>query len=326
VDIEALVARITEEVMHELRGANTPASVPATAPSPPQWTPAPPPALTPASVSAGSCAGCGQGCPAQLTGECLGLGHCATLIPQKVQAVIEAGADRVGSGLGNRITGREVGAMIDHTLLKPDATREEVLHLCEEARTHSFASVCVNPAWVRTAAEALRGSGVKVCTVVGFPLGATTTITKVMETRDAVANGADEIDMVINIGALKNGQDDLVESDIREVVLSAGGRLVKTILETALLSDDEVVRACHLARRAGVDFVKTSTGFGPGGATAHHVALMRRTVGRNIGVKASGGIRDFETAQKMIEAGATRIGASASVKIVKGESAGAGTY
>jgi len=326
VDIEALVARITEEVMHELRGANTPASVPATAPSPPQWTPAPPPALTPASVSAGSCAGCGQGCPAQLTGECLGLGHCATLIPQKVQAVIEAGADRVGSGLGNRITGREVGAMIDHTLLKPEATREEVLHLCEEARAHSFASVCVNPAWVRTAAEALRGSGVKVCTVVGFPLGATTTITKVMETRDAVANGADEIDMVINIGALKNGQDDLVESDIREVVLSAGGRLVKTILETALLSDDEVVRACHLARRAGVDFVKTSTGFGPGGATAHHVALMRRTVGRNIGVKASGGIRDFETAQKMIEAGATRIGASASVKIVKGESAGAGTY
>lgn len=261
-----------------------------------------------------------------MTGECLGMGHCATLIPQKVQAVIEAGADRVGSGLGNRITGREVGAMIDHTLLKPDATREEVLHLCEEARTHSFASVCVNPAWVRTAAEALRGSGVKVCTVVGFPLGATTTITKVMETRDAVANGADEIDMVINIGALKNGQDDLVESDIREVVLSAGGRLVKTILETALLSDDEVVRACHLARRAGVDFVKTSTGFGPGGATAHHVALMRRTVGRNIGVKASGGIRDFETAQKMIEAGATRIGASASVKIVKGESAGAGTY
>lgn len=329
VDIEALVARITEEVMHELRGGQATAPVPS---SPPPPSPPPPlqkPSFTPAvapGARASSCAGCGQGCPAQLTGECLGLGHCATLIPQKVQAVIEAGADRVGSGLGNRITGREVGAMIDHTLLKPEATREEVLHLCEEARAHSFASVCVNPAWVRTAAEALRGSGVKVCTVVGFPLGATTTITKVMETRDAVANGADEIDMVINIGALKNGQDDLVESDIREVVLSAGGRLVKTILETALLSDEEVVRACHLARRAGVDFVKTSTGFGPGGATAHHVALMRRTVGRNIGVKASGGIRDFETAQKMIEAGATRIGASASVKIVKGEAAGAGTY
>jgi len=324
VDIEALVARITEEVMHELRGGQ----VAAPAPSPVQ---APPvsysvPAASASTAGLGCPGGCGPGCPAQITGECVGLGHCANLIPQKVQAVIEAGADRVGNGLGSRITGREVGMMIDHTLLKPEATREEVLKLCEEARAHSFASVCVNPAWVRTSADALRGSTVKVCTVVGFPLGATTTITKVMETRDAVANGADEIDMVINIGALKNGQDDQVENDIREVVLSAGGHLVKAILETALLSDEEVVRACHLARRAGVDFVKTSTGFGPGGATAHHVALMRRTVGRNIGVKASGGIRDFETAQKMIEAGATRIGASASVKIVKGEAAGAGTY
>ena len=343
MDIEALVARITEEVMQELRVPKVPAPAPAVAQPAPLSTlsrnlplAAPPShgcscgsqGCRSCSQGCGSCSksGCGSSCGEKASGECVGKGHCATLVPERVQAVIDAGADRIGNGLGGRITGREVGLMIDHTLLKAEATREEVLKLCEEARAHTFASVCVNPAWVRTASEALRGSPVKVCTVVGFPLGATTTITKVMETRDAVANGADEIDMVINIGALKNGQDDVVESDIREVVLSAGGRLVKTIFETALLSDDEVVRACHLARRAGVDFVKTSTGFGPGGATAHHVALMRRTVGRNIGVKASGGIRDFETAQKMIEAGATRIGASASVKIVKGESAGAGTY
>lgn len=212
-----------------------------------------------------------------------------------------------------------VAALIDHTLLKPDATREQILQLCEEARRHGFYSVCVNPSWVRTAADALRGSPVKVCTVVGFPLGATTTTTKVMETRDALANGADEIDMVINIGALKAGQDQVVEEDIRQVVAAAGGRVVKAILETALLSDEEVVRACRAARAAGADYVKTSTGFGPGGATAHHVALMRQAVGRHMGVKASGGIRDFETARRMIQAGATRIGASASVKIVRGE-------
>ncbi|MGE0491818.1 MAG: deoxyribose-phosphate aldolase [Vulcanimicrobiota bacterium] len=221
--------------------------------------------------------------------------------------------------------GADIAARIDHTLLKADATRQEVLELCDEARTHRFASVCINPAFVATAADALRGTGVKVCTVVGFPLGATTTLTKVTETRDALANGADEIDMVINIGALKNNQDDLVESDIREVVAAAGGRITKTIFETAILSDDEVVRACLLAKRAGADFVKTSTGFGPGGATVHHVALMRQTVGRSMGVKASGGVRDLETARQMIEAGATRIGASASVKIVRGEQ-GSGNY
>lgn len=338
MDIEALVARITDEVMQELRrgGGSSPAPV-AKTPCSGGGNGAllPPPAARPMSFAPLPVHdhghhhhhhGPGHVCMAKTTGECGGVGHCASLVPEGVQAVIDAGADRVGNTLGSRITGKEVGTMIDHTLLKPDATRDEVLKLCEEARAHSFASVCINPAWVRTAADALRGSTVKVCTVVGFPLGATTTITKVMETRDAVANGADEIDMVINLGALKNGQDDLVESDIREVVMAASGRIVKSILETALLSDEEVVRASHLAKRAGVDFVKTSTGFGPGGATAHHVALMRRTVGRNVGVKASGGIRDFETAQKMIEAGATRIGASASVKIVKGESAGAGTY
>lgn len=356
MDIEALVARITDEVMQELRRGGGPTPGAAAPPSTDRYAPVshasapkspcssngngpllPPPAARPMSFAPLPVHeahahqhhhhhGPGHVCMAKLTGECGGVGHCASQVPEGVQAVIEAGADRVGNTLGSRITGKEVGTMIDHTLLKPEATRDEVLKLCEEARAHSFASVCINPAWVRTAADALRGSTVKVCTVVGFPLGATTTITKVMETRDAVANGADEIDMVINIGALKNGQDDLVESDIREVVIAASGRIVKSILETALLSDEEVVRASHLAKRAGVDFVKTSTGFGPGGATAHHVSLMRRTVGRNVGVKASGGIRDFETAQKMIEAGATRIGASASVKIVKGESAGAGTY
>ncbi|MBI3924888.1 MAG: deoxyribose-phosphate aldolase [Armatimonadetes bacterium] len=219
----------------------------------------------------------------------------------------------------------DVGARIDHTLLKPDATREQVLELCREAHEHGFASVCVNPGMVALAAEALRGSPSKVCTVVGFPLGATTTLTKVVETRDAIANGAHEIDMVINVGALKSHQDELVESDIREVVRAAGGRLVKVILETALLSDDEVVRACLMARRAGADFVKTSTGFGPGGATVHHVSLMRRTVGPHMGVKASGGVKDLETAREMIHAGATRIGASASVKIVRGEQ-GSGSY
>ena len=262
--------------------------------------------------------GCGSACQAKCGGECVGKGHCCSLVPESVQQVVDAGADRVASGLGCKITGRMIGDMIDHTLLKADATREEILKLCEEARQNAFASVCVNPGFVRVAADALRGSRVKVCTVIGFPLGATTSMAKAVETRDAIANGADEVDMVINIGALKNGQDDLVESDIREVVNAAGGHLVKAILECAMLSDEEVVRSCNLAKRAGVDFVKTSTGFGPGGATAHHVALMRRTVGRNIGVKASGGIRDFETAAKMIEAGATRIGASASVKILKG--------
>ncbi len=311
MDIESLVARITEEVMQELQrgGANAPAPVPASQPV----------------KSSGCCSGgCGSACMAKATGECVGKGSCTALVPERVQAVVDAGADRIANGLGTHITGRMIGDMIDHTLLKADATREQILKLCEEARQYRFASVCVNPGWVRTAADSLRGSTVKVCTVIGFPLGATTSFAKANETRDAIANGADEIDMVINVGALKNGEDDLVENDIREVINAAGGRLVKVILETSLLSDDEVVRACNLSRRAGADFVKTSTGFSNGGATAHHVALMRRTVGNNMGVKASGGIRDFETAAKMIEAGATRIGASASVKILKGESGGSG--
>ena len=221
--------------------------------------------------------------------------------------------------MDSKITRRMVGDMIDHTLLKADATREQILKVCAEARQYKFASVCVNPTWVATVAGELQGSGVKTCTVIGFPLGATTSFAKAAETRDAIANGADEVDMVINIGALKAGEDRLVEDDVRAVVQAAGGRLVKCIIEAAMLSDEEVVRACQLAVKGGVDFVKTSTGFGPGGATVHHVALMRKTVGDKIGVKASGGIHDFPSAVALIEAGANRIGASASIKIMEGD-------
>lgn len=258
-------------------------------------------------------------------GECAGCGQCAALIPGKVSVVVEAGAERISSSLGAKGINREVAAMIDHTLLKPDATKEQVMELCAEAREYVFASVCINPAFVKLASECLRGSPVKVCTVIGFPLGATTSVTKAIETRDAIANGADEIDMVINVGALKAGNYELVQKDIEAVVEAACGKLVKVILETALLTDEEKVMACKISSRAGADFVKTSTGFGPGGATAQDIALMRQTVGKYMGVKASGGIRDFETARKMIEAGATRIGASASVAIVKGEK-GEGKY
>ncbi|MBM3464209.1 MAG: deoxyribose-phosphate aldolase [Armatimonadetes bacterium] len=258
-------------------------------------------------------------CQLKAVGECAGLGHCSQHLPERVGIIVEQGADRVSSSPGGGVVAADTAPFIDHTLLKPDATREEVLKLCDEARQHSFASVCVNPGFVALAADALRGTTVKVCTVVGFPLGATTTVTKAMETRDAVANGADEIDMVINVGQLKARNDDFVRRDIEAVVEAAGGRIVKVILETALLNDEEKVRASKLSQQAGADFVKTSTGFGPGGATAHDVSLMRQTVGRYMGVKASGGIRDFAVAQEMLMAGATRIGASASVKIVKGE-------
>jgi deoxyribose-phosphate aldolase len=258
-------------------------------------------------------------CQLKAVGECAGLGHCSHHLPERVGIILEHGADRLSTAPGGAPVASDMARYIDHTLLKPDATREEVVKLCEEARQHKFVSVCVNPGFVRLAADALAGSTVKVCTVVGFPLGATTTVSKALETRDAIANGADEIDMVINVGALKAHNDDLVRRDIEAVVEAASGRIVKVILETALLNDEEKVRACKLCQQAGADFVKTSTGFGPGGATAHDIALMRQTVGRYMGVKASGGIRDLAVAQEMIKAGATRIGASASVKIVKGE-------
>ncbi|MBI4885728.1 MAG: deoxyribose-phosphate aldolase [Acidobacteria bacterium] len=209
--------------------------------------------------------------------------------------------------------------MIDHTLLKPDATRVEIEALCREAAQYQFASVCVNPTWVATCARLLRESAVRVCSVVGFPLGATTADTKHFETRRAIFDGACEIDMVINVGALKSGDLRLVERDIEAVTLPCreSGALSKVIIEAALLTDDEKITACTLAKAAGADFVKTSTGFGPGGATAHDVALMRRVVGQEMGVKAAGGVRDLEALNAMVAAGATRIGASAGVRIVQ---------
>ncbi|MBM7654903.1 deoxyribose-phosphate aldolase [Neobacillus cucumis] len=211
--------------------------------------------------------------------------------------------------------------MIDHTLLKADATREDILKIVHEAKEYLFASVCVNPTWVKTAAELLADTPeVKVCTVIGFPLGASTSETKAFETKNAIENGADEVDMVINIAALKDQEDELVERDIRAVVEAAKDKaLVKVIIETCLLTNEEKVRACELAVKAGADFVKTSTGFSTGGATTEDIRLMRQIVGPNIGVKASGGVRSREDAVAMVEAGATRIGASSGVSIAKGE-------
>ncbi len=211
-----------------------------------------------------------------------------------------------------------IAGLIDHTLLRPDAKREDILKVCDEARRFGFASVCVNSYWVSTVAAALKGSAVKVCSVVGFPLGAMLTEAKVAETRAALSAGATEIDMVQNIGALLGGDPDAVGTDIRAVVEEAhqAGAIVKVILETALLNDAQKTEACQIAKQAGADFVKTSTGFGPGGATVHDVTLMRAAVGPELGVKASGGIRTLQDLRKMVEAGATRIGASASVSIV----------
>ncbi|WP_028590281.1 deoxyribose-phosphate aldolase [Paenibacillus massiliensis] len=219
------------------------------------------------------------------------------------------------------MTQQSLTSIIDHTLLKADARREDIVKLAEEAKQFKFASVCVNPAWVATAYEVLKDTPeVKVCTVIGFPLGASTPETKAFETGDAIAKGATEVDMVINIGALKNGEDDLVRRDIAAVVEAARGKaLTKVIIETCLLTDDEKVRACKLAVEAGTDYVKTSTGFSTGGATKEDIALMRKTVGPDIGVKASGGVRSAEDARIMVEAGATRIGTSGGVAIAKGE-------
>ncbi|MEC1024011.1 deoxyribose-phosphate aldolase [Bacillus paralicheniformis] len=214
---------------------------------------------------------------------------------------------------------KQMARMIDHTLLKPDAVKSEIEALCKEAREYGFASVCVNPCWVKLCAELLKDSEVKVCTVIGFPLGAASPETKAFETRQAIADGAGEVDMVINIGALKDRDTGTVEHDIRAVTDAAAGKaLVKVIIETSLLTDEEKRLACELAVKAGADFVKTSTGFSGGGATVQDIKLMREAVGPDIGVKASGGVRDKEIALAMIEAGATRIGASAGVSIVKG--------
>ncbi|MFJ7184119.1 deoxyribose-phosphate aldolase [Lysinibacillus xylanilyticus] len=209
--------------------------------------------------------------------------------------------------------------MIDHTLLKAEATKEQIEKLCAEAKQFNFASVCVNPTWVKNSSELLQGSDVLVCTVIGFPLGANTPAVKAFEAKDAIANGAQEVDMVINIGALKDKNYDLVQADIAAVVEAAkGNALVKVIIESCLLTDEEKVKACELAVAAGADYVKTSTGFSTGGATAEDIALMRKTVGLDLGVKASGGVRSLEDMKKMVEAGATRIGASSGVAIMNG--------
>ena len=253
-------------------------------------------------------------------------GDCAVTCQQRTQRIVSAGACRVSMTSPVPVAPSsplEFAALIDHTLLRPEATRADILQLCEDARQYGFASVCVNPCWVPLAARQLRGTAVKVCSVVGFPLGATLSAVKRQETAQAIKLGAQEIDMVINVGALRGGDLEAVRLDIRGVVDAshAGGALVKVILETALLNDEQKVAGCLLAQGAGADFVKTSTGFGPGGATVHDVELMRFVVGASLGVKAAGGIRTPEDLARMLSAGATRIGASASVQILE-EAAG----
>lgn len=264
------------------------------------------------------------------TGSCVGWERNIVDQPTAVKNIINNGADRIAAGLGvgNELIDRNVARMIDHTLLKPEATPDEITKLCEEARTYNFVSVCVNPCYVQLCKDLLKGSPVKVCTVIGFPLGATTTEIKRAEAEQALNSGAQEIDMVLNIGMLKQKKYDYVFNDINQVVLAAKrhGAVCKVILETALLSDEEKIKACLLSKEAKADFVKTSTGFSKGGATAGDIALMRYVVGSAVGVKASGGIRTAEDAKLMIESGADRIGASASVKIVKGEKSASGGY
>jgi deoxyribose-phosphate aldolase len=251
------------------------------------------------------CPGCVQRCPQT----------CA----RKTKDIIAAGADRVSASERLTRVDSSIAALIDHTVLKPDARKEDILKLCSEARKYNFASVCVNPFWVALAAEELKGSPVKVCTVVGFPLGANATEVKVAETEAAIRVGAQEIDMVINVGALKSGNLDAVKLDIQSVVETShhAGAIVKVIIEAALLDDNEKAIACTLAKLAGADFVKTSTGFAASGADARDVALMRAIVGDGMGVKASGGIRSLEDLRLMTAAGASRIGSSASVKIIE---------
>ncbi len=242
---------------------------------------------------------------------------------EKVKPMVDAGADRLASTLGIAPTDGQLSHMIDHTILKPEATQDQIAQLCFEARKYGFASVCVNPTNVKLCASLLQGTDIDICTVVGFPLGATPTDVKVFETQQAIREGATEVDMVMNVGALKSRDYELLRGDIAAIarVCHAGNAILKVIIEAALLTDEEKVIACQLAKVAGADFVKTSTGFGPGGATVEDVALMRRVVGPSIGVKAAGGIKTLEDAQKMIAAGASRLGASASVKIIQSKGA-----
>ena len=306
---DRLVDVITEQVLRALRGGPTP-TPPAAAPSP-------------GHVHAHAPGRVGADHDPETCERCRQWGVCAVRSPEETRALAEAGASRVVATMGYCPASDGLASLIDHTLLKPDAAREDLEQLCREAAQFCFASVCVNPVWVALCAELLRGAGVRVCTVVGFPSGAHLPAVKAYEARRAVEQGASELDMVINIGALKSRDYALVEEDIRGVV-QAGGRdtIVKVILETALLSRDEKVMGATLAKAAGADFVKTSTGFSSGGATVEDVHLLRETVGPDIGVKASGGIRTPEDVRRMVEAGASRIGASASVKIVRGDADG----
>jgi deoxyribose-phosphate aldolase len=256
------------------------------------------------------CANCGGSCAA----------HCS----EKVRGMVDTGGERVSySGNGADVP-MDLAKYIDHTLLRPDATAEDIDRLCDEALQYGFASVCVNPTWVRRCAQRLRGTDVKVASVVGFPFGASTSEVKALETRRAIRDGAREIDMVINVGALKSGQIELVRDDIAKVsdACHESGALNKVIIEAAMLTDEEKVLASHLAKKAKADYVKTSTGYGPGGATVHDVLLMRETVGPKLGVKASGGIRTLEAMRDMIAAGATRIGASVGVQIITSQDDG----
>ncbi len=260
---------------------------------------------------------------APVGGCCACHGVHAECCPDRLRGVLDAGATRLGLQASGAPTG-SVAGLIDHTLLRPDATQTEIETLCHEAREYAFATVCLNPTWVPLAARLLRGSRVGVCTVVGFPLGATTADVKQYETRRVIFDGATEVDMVINVGALRSGDVRTVQQDVEAVVdaCRAAGVVSKVIIETALLTDEEKVTACTLAKAAGATFVKTSTGFAKHGATPADVALMRRVVGAGMGVKAAGGVRDLSGAEEMVRAGATRIGASAGVKIVQ-ESKGA---
>lgn len=272
--------------------------------------------LGPRGLASEPCSCCGEHCR----------GHCAEKGPDTVRGFIGMGAGRIGHVPGGGPISPDVAKYIDHTLLKPEATRQQIEQLCREAADYGFASVCINPSWVKLAADLLKGSSAAVCTVAGFPLGAHVPEVKAMEARRAIREGAREIDMVINIGALKSGDDEAVYRDIKAVVDACydGRAICKVIIECALLTDDEKVRACRIARRARADFVKTSTGFASSGATAHDVALMAEAVhGARMGVKAAGGIRSYEDVKKMVEAGATRIGASAGVQIIKEAKGGA---
>jgi deoxyribose-phosphate aldolase len=264
----------------------------------------------------------GQGTPDKTSDpdhiQCVSCGHCVADRPVAVRQIAQAGASRVSAGIGI-IRPEVTPTLIDHTLLKPNAVAREIEQLCGEALEYGFYSVCINPTHVARCKEILSGSRVRVCTVIGFPLGANMTAVKAYEAQSAESLGADEIDMVINIGALKDGELSFVRDDIAAVVEATSKEVItKVILENAYLTTEEKIKACLMCKDAGADFVKTSTGFGPSGATAEDVALMRHVVGSELGVKAAGGIRDTAMALKMMQAGATRIGASASVKIVTG--------